>query len=207
MKYFFIFLTILFCGSLIWWWLSERAYPVTNLPTKPLSQLKIIAVGDSLVEGQGATAGNDFVSLVGRDLGVTIQNHGVGGDTSKQVLARLDDVTSEKPDVVILLVGGNDALQKIPKAETFQTIATIIETLQTNGSAVVLIGVQGGIIGGSYQQEFDALAKKYQTIYIGDILDGIIGDARYMSDYVHPNDTGYKMVSERVTQEMKKYLK
>lgn len=197
-----IFALIFALGGLFWWWQGQDTPVVKNAPSKPKEQLRIIAVGDSLVAGYGATAGHNFVSLLSRRIGIPITNHGVSGDTSGQVLERIGEALEGKPDVVILLVGGNDALQKIPKEKTFQNIATIIEAAQGEGSAVVLIGVQGGIIGDKYQDQFDELAEKYQTAYVPDILDGLIGDSRYMSDYIHPNDKGYEKIAEKIATKM-----
>lgn len=200
----FIFL-LLFFGALYWWWSSTVA-PVKNTPTKPLQELSIVAVGDSLVEGYGSTSGQDFVSLVSGKLGVPIQNSGISGNTSADVLARIESVTEERPDITILLVGGNDALRKVPKEQTFTNIATIINRLQASGSMVVLIGVQGGLLGNSYQKEFDRVAKETQSLYVPDILDGLIGNPKYMSDAIHPNNAGYALIAEKVYQSLIPYL-
>lgn len=197
-----IFGLILALGGLFWWWQGQGTPLVKNAPTKPREQLRIVAVGDSLVAGYGASAGHDFVSLLSKRIGIPIRNYGMSGDTSSQVLGRIDESLEGKPDIVILLVGGNDAIQKIPKEKTFQNIAAIIAAAQAEGSAVVLIGVQGGIIGDKYQDQFDMLAEKYQTVYVPDILDGLIGDSRYMSDYIHPNDKGYEKVAEKISEKI-----
>ncbi|MEI9966872.1 MAG: GDSL-type esterase/lipase family protein [Candidatus Moraniibacteriota bacterium] len=200
------FVTVIILGVGLVWYLWRSNAPVKNQPLKPQSQLSLVAVGDSLVEGQGATAGHDFVSLLSQKIGVTIENEGVSGDTSAQVLARIAHIAAEKPDIAILLVGGNDTLRRIPPEETFRNIAMIIETLQKEGSAVVLVGIQGGLFGDRYRKEFDALAEKYQTAYVPDILDGIIGNRSLMSDSVHPNDQGYVLVADKIYREMEKRL-
>ena len=197
---------LLFLGGLYWWWSSTRLAPVKNIPTKPLNELTIVAVGDSLVEGYGATDTQDFVSLVSGKLGVPILNYGISGDTSANVLARIDSVLEEKPDITILLVGGNDALQKIPKDKTFANITTTINHLQASGSMVILIGVQGGLIGSSYQKEFDRVAKETESLYVPDILDGLIGNPKYMSDAIHPNNAGYAIIAEKVYRALNTYL-
>ena len=83
----------------------------TNFP--PLNAGPVIALGDSLTAGVGATAGQDYVSELERLSGTDIINAGISGDTTEDVLARLEaDVLSQNPSVVILLVGGNDILQR-----------------------------------------------------------------------------------------------
>ena len=163
---------------LTWFFFFKEDTMFTNLPLPSGEPLKIIAIGDSLVEGVGAPEGKDFPNQVSILLNIPIQNSGVSGNTSAQVLERLPKVLEQKPNIIILLVGGNDALQKISKETTFKNIETSIQKIHASGAAVLLIGVQGGIVGNSYQKEFDRLAKEYSTLYIPDILDGLIGASR-----------------------------
>ena len=169
---------------------------VTNYPSA--NQGPIVAFGDSLVAGVGATRENDFVSVVSRELGVPIQNLGQAGDTTRDGLERLDDVLAEKPKLVLLLLGGNDYLQDIPPAETFANLGTMIESIHDTGAMVVLLGVRGGLFTDSYKQEYEVLSKRYQTAYVPNVLDGLFGNPRYMADTIHPNDAGYTEIADRV---------
>jgi lysophospholipase L1-like esterase len=58
--------------------------------------------------------------------------------------------------------------------------------------------VQSGIIGDGRGEDFAAVAEKTGAVYFPDILDGIFGDSRYMSDPIHPNDAGYARIAERL---------
>jgi len=185
-------------------YLVFRGDRIANYP--PKNQI-IVAFGDSLVEGVGSTAGNDFVSLLAKKLGVAIVNKGRSGDTTADGLARVDEVIAENPGIVIVLFGGNDALRRIPKTETFANLSMIIERLQAKGAMVVLLGVRGGILGDGYAGDFEALAKKYHTAYVSNILAGLITDQRLMSDGIHPNDQGYAVVADRVMSVLKKVIK
>lgn len=177
---------------------------VVNYP--PKNQI-VVAFGDSLVEGVGANGGGGFVSIVSSRLGIDIVNKGKAGDTTEMGLARIDEVLAEDPGVVILLLGGNDALRRVPKETTFQNLSTMIERFQAAGAVVVLLGVRGGILGDGYKEEYDTLAKKYHTAYVSNVLDGLIGDARYMYDGIHPNDIGYQMVADRVVPVLARVLR
>ena len=74
----------------------------------------IVAFGDSLTAGVGATAGQDVVSELERRLGESIINEGVSGDTTEDALARLEsDVLARDPSVVIVWLGGNDILGRL----------------------------------------------------------------------------------------------
>src|SRR3989338_1764834 len=96
---------------------------VVNYPPKNQT---VVAFGDSLVEGVGATPGNDFISVLGRSLGIEIVNKGKSGDTTSSALQRLPDILALEPGVVIVLLGGNDVLRRIQKKETFENLGRII---------------------------------------------------------------------------------
>ncbi|HEY4479378.1 MAG TPA: GDSL-type esterase/lipase family protein [Candidatus Paceibacterota bacterium] len=184
---------------------SERDVVVTNYPGSGTS---IIALGDSLTAGVGATEGKDYVSRLNDKLGVLIINAGKSGDTTETALLRLyDDVLIKKPKLVIVMLGGNDYLRKIPKEITFENLDTIIKRIHSSGSMVLLVGVQGGIIGDPYKREFEALAEKHNTGYVSNILENIVGHNDRMSDGIHPNDLGYDKIAVRLEPAVKKLLK
>lgn len=177
---------------------------ITNYPPK---NQKVIAFGDSLTEGVGSTAGNDLVSAIGQRLGVEIVNNGKSGDTTETALGRIQEILPEEPGIVILLLGGNDIIRRISKKETFENLSTIIERFQNAGAVVVLLGVRGGILGDGYEGDYHNLAKKYHTAYVSNVLDGLIGNTKYMYDSVHPNDAGYSVIANRVASTLKEVMR
>ena len=184
---------------LVWWLWPERSIEVVNNPPKNST---IVAFGDSLVEGVGASKGGDFVSVLSRRLGMPIINLGVAGDTSKQGLRRVDEITDEDPGVVIILLGGNDAIQRKSSEEVATNLGAIIETVQEGGAVVVLLGVRSGIFGGSYGDMYEEVARTYGTVYVPDVLKGLFGKPEFMADTIHPNDKGYAIIADRVFEEM-----
>jgi len=184
---------IIFTGIL--YWIFGGTAQIKNYPLK---QGPIVAFGDSLVFGYGSTEGNDFVSLLSRKIAEPIINLGVSGDTTVQGLLRIDDVLAQKPRITLILLGGNDFLKKIDKVETFKNLRTIITTIQNSGSAVILVGVRGGLLFDSVDGLYKDLAQETGSAYVSDILDGLFGDMRYMSDAIHPNDAGYARVALRI---------
>ncbi|MBX4197730.1 arylesterase [Candidatus Parcubacteria bacterium] len=158
----------------------------------------IVAFGDSLVAGTGATYHKEFVSLLSEKLRIPIINEGVIGNTTRDGLARIDDVLKHDPKLVIILLGGNDVLRKISKEETFQNLEKIVQKVQDSGSMVLLIGIQGGVLRDPYKEEFEALSEKYQTAYVESVLNGMIGKPEYMFDAIHPNDVGYAKIADRL---------
>lgn len=173
----------------------SRATPVVNYPSKGVD---IIAFGDSLVEGVGATTGNDFVSLLSRKIGRPIINLGHAGDTTADGIARIGELDDYDPKVVLLLLGGNDHLKKIPVSDTHKNLAVLIENIQARGAVVLLLGVRGGLFNDRFDTEFEDLRDTYHTAFVSDVLDGLFGNRQYMSDAVHPNDAGYEIIAERI---------
>lgn len=176
---------------------------ITNYPSRGVD---IIVFGDSLVEGVGATEGNDFVSLLSRQVGRPIVNLGRSGDTTAMGLARLATLDHYKPKVVLVLLGGNDYLRKVPSDETFANLGKIIEGIQSRGAVVLLLGIRGGIFGDRFEEEFQLLANTHGAAYVPDVLDGLFGNAKYMSDPIHPNDIGYAKIAERIYPELRDLL-
>ncbi len=174
-----------------------------NFPTPKNST--VVAFGDSLVQGVGATQGNDFVSVVSEDLGIQIVNKGKSGDTTASALARIDEVLELDPGIVLVLLGGNDYLRKVPLETTFGNLETIVQTLQENGTIVVLLGVRGGLLRDTYGDDFKRFAKKHDLIFIPNVLDGLLGNEEYMFDAIHPNDVGYFIIAGRVAEVLRNF--
>jgi lysophospholipase L1-like esterase len=174
----------------------DSEHTVTDFPRK---DGPIVAVGDSLVSGVGTTRGNTFVDELSRRIGEDIINLGVAGDTTVSVMTRIRDIEAVEPRLVILLIGGNDALRRIEPTETFNNIETLIETFHAKDTAVLLLGITGGIsYGQQYEREFEALAKRHGVAYVPNVLSGLIGRAEYMADTIHPNDRGHQKMADTI---------
>jgi lysophospholipase L1-like esterase len=165
-----------------------------------------VAFGDSLTAGFGASEGNDYPSVLSKRLGIPIRNFGTPGATSQDALAKVDEVLKAEPRAVLLCFGGNDTLQGVPHSQTFGNLSQVIDQLQQAGAFVVLLGVHSASIRDKYRSEFKQLAKAKRVLLVPDILDGILGDPRLMSDYVHPNDQGYAAIAERIEKALSPFL-
>lgn len=204
---------------------------ITNFPpfTEP-----IVAFGDSLTAGVGASSGQDYVSELEELADVSIINAGISRDTTADALNRLEeDVLSYDPSTVIVWLGGNDILQRyyaalyeeagssdfidevleilidifgtppdpnevISEQETFQNIETIVEEIQDSGAVVILVGIDGGEFNENLSDQYEEVAEDTGAIYVADVLDDILGRPSLTSDLIHPNNTGYEIVAERI---------
>jgi acyl-CoA thioesterase-1 len=184
-------------------WLTSSNPSFKNVTNFPPDGKKTIAYGDSLVVGYGDADGGGFVDDLSKDLNINIVNAGISGETSADGLSRTAKITKQNPDIVLLLFGGNDVLQKDPKEKTRENLARIITQLQENGAVVVLLGVKGGLLGDPYKEMYENLAEERGTIYVPNVLDGIFGKQNLMHDQIHPNAQGYEIIAEKI----KPYLK
>ncbi len=186
------------------WYFIDIPPPVVDFPRDGQN---IIAFGDSLVVGHGASPGNDFVSILSDRLGHPIINAGRNGDTTQSGLERLQvEVLSQDPRIVILLLGGNDALRRVSMDQTFNRLADMIDQIHQTGAAVVLVGVRGSLFGDRYEEEFEALAEAKQVNYVPDILSGIFGHPSLMADSIHPNNQGNLLMADRVEPVLRELL-
>jgi acyl-CoA thioesterase-1 len=197
-------LGVLICGGLA---VSCGLGSSNPSAAKPTAGNAIIAFGDSLVAGRGASSGQDFVSVLSVRLGVPILNAGRSGDTTSAAMARLDrDVLAHDPRVVVVLLGGNDYLRHVPVETTFSNLGAIVDRIRERGAAVLVAGVAVGLIADPYDEKFQLLARQTSAGLVPDILGGIIGHADLMSDAIHPNDRGYALVADRLEPTLRDLL-
>ena len=167
----------------------------------------IICFGDSLTEGVGAGNGEDYPSVLARQLRLPITNAGWRGDTSADGLARLEqDVLARNPRLVIVLFGGNDFLRQVPLSETKRNLEEIVRRIQERGAMVALVGTRLGLFTDEYGPIYKEIARKHGALYIAEILKGILSDPKLKSDSIHPNSAGYKLMAERILAQLKPLL-
>ena len=171
--------------------------------------VKLAVLGDSLTAGYGIKPEQAFPALLqaalkaeGRD--VAVLNHGVSGDTSAGGVDRLDWVLGDKPDIVMVELGANDALRGIDPTITERNLSAIIERLKAAGVTVWLAGMMAPRnLGPEYVAAFDGiyqrLANKYQVPLYPFILDGVAQDpALNQADGLHPNPRGAEVVAQHL---------
>ena len=175
---------------------------------RPTAGERVIAFGDSLVEGVGASTGRDIVSLLSARVGVPIVNAGRSGDTTGSALARLDSaVLSRNPRIVIVVLGGNDVLRRVPHEETFANLDAIVGRIRGRGAAVILVGLSVGVFTDAYGKGYEGLARRTSSGLVPDVLAGILGHPDLMADQIHPNDRGYRMMADRIEPALRDLLK
>ena len=188
------------------WILWPSSYSrVKNLDSRGSA---IIAFGDSLTSGYGASAGEDYPSRLSQFANVTVVNAGVSGDTTDSALERLEsDVLTRDPRIVIVGLGGNDFLRGAPIASTEANLRTIIRKIQEAGAMVVLLGFKFPSFNANYESMYERVADEEGCLLIPEMLSGISTDPSMKSDEIHPNARGYELIARRVAGPLQKLIR
>ena len=128
----------------------------------------MLALGDSLTYGYGASPEAAYPARLAALTGWEVVNGGVSGDTAAQALACLPDLMKRQPKLVLLGIGGNDFLRRIPEAETRRHIGETIAAVQGAGVPLVLIAEPkpslGALVGSlSDHPLYEELAEQYRV--------------------------------------------
>jgi acyl-CoA thioesterase-1 len=159
----------------------------------------ILAFGDSLTHGTGASDETAYPAVLATLSGHTVINAGVPGDTTATGLARLPAVLDEyKPRLVLLCLGGNDMLRKQPEATTETNLRLLVQTIRASGAEVVLIGVPEPKLFGGAPDFYARVAKDMKLPLEQDAFNDVLKDARLKSDPIHANAAGYRVIAERL---------
>jgi acyl-CoA thioesterase-1 len=165
----------------------------------------VVILGDSLGAGYGVKEEEGFVALLGQRLGISITNLCRSGITTAESVPRVkEEVLPLKPALVMLELGGNDALQQVDQAKTRENLAAMIREIQAEGIPVILIGVRGGVVSDDYEGMYEGLAREYETGYVADLLDGVLTSPELKLDHIHPNAKGHIRLADRVEPELRR---
>ena len=172
----------------------------------PNSNLTIVAFGDSLTAGYGAPKGHAYPDYLTQRIERPVVNLGLSGELAVDAPRRLPDVLAQKPYMVLIEFGGNDFMQQRSRMAAVEAVAQIVEQVQASGAIAVIVDI-GGPGMEHYTRSYRKLAKEKQALFVPAILQGIFNKRHLKADRVHPNSEGYKIVADKIYNEIKPYLK
>jgi acyl-CoA thioesterase-1 len=178
----------------------------------------LVCFGDSLTAGLGTGAGQSYPDYLQGDLDelgfrYRVVNQGISGNTTKDGVARLNDVLRLKPEIAVVEFGGNDGLRGLPIEASQANLDEIVRTLKSAGVKVVLAGITlPPDYGEDYIRQFDAMyvkiAKKYDVPMLPFLLKNVYGVPGMMQrDETHATAEGNKIVAENVLGLVRPLLK
>jgi acyl-CoA thioesterase I len=165
----------------------------------------VLAFGDSLTFGLGASPGESYPVRLEALIGRKVVSSGVVGETSAGGLARLPAALDDaKPQLVILCEGGNDFLQKLDEAQAASNIRAMVRTARASGAQVVLVAVPKPGLLPSPADFYAVIAKEFGVPFEETALRKILTDNALKSDLVHPNAAGYARLAEAIAALLRK---
>lgn len=182
--------------------------------------LTIAFLGDSLTAGYGLLSNQTFVSKLEQMFiaegytNLDFDNAGLSGDTSAGGLRRVEQVLTPDVKILVVTLGGNDALRGLTIAETRENLRQIIDIAQARGAIVMLCGMEAPTnLGDDYrvpfkQLYFDLLRSYQRQIeYIPFLLEGVGGHPELnQADGIHPNEQGSKVIAELLFPTLRKMV-
>lgn len=172
--------------------------PALALAAPLASAPLVLVVGDSVSAGYGLAQGEVWVSLLEARLRAEkaphrVVNASISGDTTAGGRARLPALLKEhRPSVVVVELGGNDALRGQPLAATRANLDAMVRAAQGAGAKVLIVGMKlPPNYGAAYVREFDALFAEVATArkagFVPYLFDGFGEDMAYFqTDRIHP---------------------
>ncbi|HSF21299.1 MAG TPA: arylesterase [Burkholderiales bacterium] len=165
----------------------------------------IVAFGDSLTYGTGATESESYPAVLAQLIGRKVVRSGVPGEVTAQGLARLPQVIEEhRPALIIVCLGGNDMLRRVDDQQIRSNLRQIITTVRGRGISVVLVGVPRPALLTSAAAFYGELAKEYGIPYEAKVLNDIMHQLDLKADTIHPNAKGYRRMAEAIAELLKK---
>jgi len=158
----------------------------------------ILVVGDSLSAGYGIELRDGWVTLLQQRLTRqgyphTVVNASISGDTTAGGRARLPAALKrQRPQIVILELGGNDGLRGLPLRETRANLDAMIKAAHAAGARVLLVGIHlppnyGPDYAGKFHAIYHDLARAHNTALLPFLLDGVaLTPGLMQADGIHP---------------------
>jgi acyl-CoA thioesterase-1 len=170
---------------------------------------RIVMLGDSLTAGLGLPVDAAYPALLQKRLDAEglryeVVNAGVSGDTSAGGLSRLDWALQGDVRILVVALGGNDALRGLPPDQLRRNLAQIIEAAQRRGISVILAGMEsppnwGRDYNVSFHKVYTTLASQYHVPLVPFLLQGVAGsDTLNQADGIHPTAEGARIVADNV---------
>ena len=165
----------------------------------------IVAFGDSLTYGTGATEAESYPVVLGRLINRDVVPAGVPGEMTAGGLARLESVIEEhRPGLMIVCLGGNDMLRKLDDGQIRGNLREIIRAIKAKGISVVLVGVPKPALITSAPVFYEEVAREFGIPYEGKIVTSVLYKPELKADPIHPNAQGYRKMAEAIAELLKK---
>jgi len=177
---------------------------------------RIAFLGDSLSAGYGLPESQAFPFLVEERLrqqghAVDVLNAGVSGDTTAGGLSRLDWVLRSEPQLLVIELGGNDALRGQPLENTERNLREIVRRARAAGARVLLLGMDvptnyGPDYAEGFAELYGRIAEEEDVAVVPSFIREVALDpSLMMADGLHPTPEGHRQLADTLTQAIARY--
>ena len=189
---------------------------------KPAAQPRIVVLGDSLSAEYGLVRGTGWVALLEKRLSAekitaSVINASISGDTTSGGRARLGALLKQhRPTVLVIELGGNDALRGLPLKNTQDNLSAMAQAAQKAGAKVLLLGMQvppnyGRQYAEQFAQLFVSVAQKNKTALVPFLLKGVAdrqdATAWFQADGIHPLAKAHPQMLDNVWPALRPLLR
>ncbi len=160
----------------------------------------ILAFGDSITYGKGATEDASYPSILSKFSFHKVVNAGVSGEVTQTGVSRLPSLLDKhQPELLVLIHGGNDMIRKIPAQQIANNLKQMINEAKQRNIKVVMLGVPKPRLFLLDSAEIYLQVAEELNIPIDlETLPKILSDDAFKSDAIHPNQKGYRILAESI---------
>ena len=196
-------------------------YATARAASPEPAERTVLVVGDSLSAEYGLPRGTGWVALLEKRLAaqksaVRVVNASISGDTTSGGRSRLPALLARhQPAVVVLELGGNDALRGLPLEMTRENLAQMTQAAQQAGGNVLLVGLQvppnyGSDYANRFGELFQSVARSRKASLVPFMLKGVADGpdptAMFQADRLHPLQEAHPRILDNIWPELKKLL-
>ena len=164
----------------------------------------VLAFGDSLTFGTGAVEDESYPAHLERMIGRRVVRAGIPGEVTAQALERLPAALDEHaPRLLLLCIGGNDFLRRLGNQQAERNVREMVKLARSRGVAVMLIGTPEPGFTVTPPAFYSTIAKEFRLPYEEGIIGQVLRDANLKADPIHPNARGYRLIAERLADQLK----
>jgi len=182
---------------------------------------KVLMLGDSLTAGYKIDKEVAYPALIEKELkasgypNITVVNAGISGSTTASGTQRLTwHLRSKpKPRVMVLALGANDGLRGLKLEKSKENLIATIQLAKKNNIVVILAGMKiptnyGAVYTNAFAKLYTEIAKQEKIALIPFLLEGVATIKKLnLSDGIHPNEEGHKILAKTVTSYLVPILK
>jgi acyl-CoA thioesterase I len=130
---------------------------------------------------------------------------GIPGEVTAQALERLPAALDEHaPRLLLLCIGGNDFLRRLGNQQAERNVREMVKLARSRGVAVMLIGTPEPGFTVTPPAFYSTIAKEFRLPYEEGIIGQVLRDANLKADPIHPNARGYRLIAERLADQLKR---